>query len=69
MKVIKTSPQPTFQPIEIKITIESEEELDLFITLCGNSYTVSNSISSVEGISLDQRDLLEEMLSCIYKAL
>ena len=27
MKVTKTSPQPNFQPIEIKITIESKEEL------------------------------------------
>ena len=26
MKVTKTSPQPTFQPIELKITIESAEE-------------------------------------------
>ena len=26
MKVTKTSTQPTFQPIELKITIESQEE-------------------------------------------
>lgn len=26
MKVTKTSPQPKFQPIELKITIESAEE-------------------------------------------
>ena len=26
MKITKTSTQPTFQPIELKITIESEEE-------------------------------------------
>ena len=29
MKVTKTSPQPVFQPIELKITIESQEELQL----------------------------------------
>ena len=27
MKVTKTSTQPAFQPIELKITIESQEEL------------------------------------------
>ena len=69
MKVQKTSTQPAFQPIEIKITIESEEEFDLFIMLCNNSYNVSNSISSVEDISSDQKGLLEEMLSGIYKTL
>lgn len=69
MKVTKTPTQPTFQPIELKITIESEEELDLFIMLCNNSYTVSNSISSVEDISSDKKYLLEEMLSDICKTL
>lgn len=32
MKVTKTSTQPAFQPIELKITIESQEELhDLLV--------------------------------------
>lgn len=69
MKVQKTSTQPSFQPIELNITIESEEEFDLFIMLCRNSYTVIKSVSDVEGLSLDQKDLLEEILSGIYKTL
>lgn len=69
MKVQKTSTQPSFQPIELNITIESEEEFVLFIMLCRNSYTVIKSVSDVEGLSLDQKDLLEEMLSGIYKTL
>lgn len=69
MKVTKISPQPKFQPVELKITIESEEELALFIILCNNSSTVSKSISEVEEIFLDQRDLLEEMLSGIGETL
>ena len=33
MKVQKTSTQPAFQPIEIKITIESNEELHNLLVL------------------------------------
>lgn len=36
MKVTKTSTQPAFQPIELKITIESEEEYNALVTLAGD---------------------------------
>ena len=62
MKVTKTSTQPAFQPIELKITIESKEEAQLFFMLCNNRHTVSKAVSDAEGLSLDQKRLLEEML-------
>ena len=42
MKVTKTPSQPDFQPIEIKITIESQEELNHLDEICRNSVDVSN---------------------------
>ena len=69
MKVTKTLSQPAFQPIELKITIESQEEYDLFFMLCSNSYIVGKAIAGVEDISSDEQDLLEEMLAGIYKSL
>ncbi len=69
MKVTKTSTQPAFQPIELKITIERQEEYDLFFMLCSNSHTVGKAIAGVEDISSDEQDLLEEMLAGIYKSL
>ena len=69
MKVTKTLTQPAFQPIELKIMIERQEEYDLFFMLCSNSYTVGKAIAGVEDISSDEQDLLEEMLAGIYKSL
>lgn len=46
MKVTKTSTQPVFQPIELKITIESQEELNdllLFSSLSSNIRAVLSS--------------------------
>lgn len=46
MKVTKTSTQPTFQPIEIKITIESQEELHDFLVLSSLSSNIQVVLSS-----------------------
>ena len=35
MKIQKTSTQPVFQPIEIKITIETQEEYDALTDMAG----------------------------------
>ena len=69
MKVTKTSTQPAFQPIELKITIERQEEYDLFFMLCSNDHTVCKAIAGVEDISSDEEDLLQEMLAGIYRSL
>ena len=40
MKVQKTSTQPAFQPIELKITIESQEELHDLLVLSSLSSNI-----------------------------
>ena len=42
MKVTKTSTQPAFQPIELRITIENQEELSHLDEICRNGVGVSN---------------------------
>ena len=50
MKVTKTSTQPAFQPIEIKITIESQEELHDLLVFSSLS---SNIRAVLSGVCLD----------------
>ena len=47
MKVTKTSTQPAFQPIEIKITIESQEELEHLLKLKKMSADIRAVLSNV----------------------
>ena len=47
MKVTKTSTQPAFQPIEIKITIESQEELEHLLKLEKMSADIRAVLSNV----------------------
>ena len=70
MKVQKTSTQPVFQPIEIKITIESEEELDHLDKICRNSVDVSNVYNEyVDALSYDSCDFLDVLLNDIGECL
>ncbi len=46
MKVTKTSTQPVFQPIELKITIESKEELHNLLALSSLSADIRAVLSS-----------------------
>ncbi len=66
MKVQKTSTQPAFQPIELKITIESQEELNHLDEICRNSVDVSNVCDEyVADLSYDSCVFLDALLNDI----
>ena len=70
MKVTKTSTQPAFQPIEIKITIESQEELNHLDEICRNSADVSNVCNEyVDALSYESCVFLDALLNDIGEAL
>ena len=70
MKVQKTSTQPTFQPIELKITIESQEELNHLDKICRNSVDVSNVCNEyVDDLSYDLCVFLDALLNDIGECL
>ena len=70
MKVTKTSAQPAFQPIEIKITIESQEELNHLDKICRNSVDVSNVCNVyVDGLSYASCVFLDALLNDIGECL
>mgnify|MGYP001601868884 CR=1 FL=1 len=68
MKVTKTSPKPAFQPIEIKITIESQEELHdllVFSSLSSNIRVVlSNTCLDYDSATTLKR-LLDDIGECL----
>ena len=47
MKVTKTTTQPAFQPIELKITIESQEELHDLLVFSSLSSKIRGVLSNV----------------------
>ena len=70
MKVTKTSTQPAFQPIELKITIESQEELNHLKEICRNSVDVSNVCNEhADMLSSDSCDFLDVLLNDIGECL
>ena len=70
MKVTKTSTKPVFQPIELKITIESQEELNHLDEICRNSADVSNVCNEyVDALSYDLCVFLDVLLNEIGECL
>ena len=70
MKVQKTSTQSSFQPIELKITIESQEELNHLDEICRNSVDVSNVCNEyVDALSYDLCVFLDALLNDIGECL
>ena len=70
MKVTKTSTQPTVQPIELKITIESQEELNHLDEICRNSVDVSNVCNDyVDALSYESCVFLDALLNDIGECL
>lgn len=64
MKVTKTSTQPVFQPIELKITIESQEELNHLKEICRNSVDVANVCNEcADTLNSDSCDFLDVLLN------
>lgn len=69
MKIQNTSTQPTFQPIEIKITIESEEELQNLLVL-GEASSVIRAVLHENGcVGYDVTTALEFLLDDIAECL
>ena len=70
MKVTKTSAQPAFQPVELKITIESQEELNHLDEICRNSVDVSNICNEyVDALNYDLCVFLDALLNDIGECL
>ena len=64
MKVTKTSTQPAFQPIEIKITIESQEELHDLLVVSSLSSEIRRALSNV-CLDYDSATTLKRLLDNI----
>lgn len=69
MKVTKTSTQPIFQPIELKITIESEEEYQAWKNMTINCLTNPKAMVNATGLSNEYRDLISDAFAAIHEAL
>lgn len=69
MKVTKTSAQPVFQPIELKITIESAQELEHFKHLWQSSSSIYNVCIDQLNIDSDAVFMLEGILDQIGECL
>ena len=70
MKVTKTPTQPAFQPIELKITIESQEELNHLDEICRSSVDVSNICDEyVDALSYESCVFLDALLDDIGECL
>lgn len=68
MKVTKTSTQPVFQPIEIKITIESQEELHdllVFSSLSSNIRVVLSNVCLDYDSATTLKRLLDSIGDCL----
>ena len=64
MKVTKTSTQPAFQPIELKITIESQEELHDLLVFSSLSSEIRGALSNV-CLDYDSATTLKRLLDNI----
>lgn len=69
MKVQKTSTQPTFQPIELKLTIDSVEEYLAWKNMTVNCITNPKAMVNASGLSDEYRDLISDAFSAIREAL
>ena len=64
MKIQKTSTQPAFQPIELKITIESQEELHDLLVFSSLSSNIRGVLSNV-CLDYDSATTLKRLLDNI----
>ena len=69
MKVTKTQSQPTFQPIELKITIESAEELRVLMNTMQANQTNAQAMVNDGTLNHDDAPLLSKMFAEIYEAI
>ena len=69
MKVTKTSTQPVFQPIELKITIESKEEMHNLLVLSSLSADIRAVLDDNSCAEYDVATTLEFLLDDIGECL
>ena len=69
MKVTKTSTQPAFQPIELKITIESKEEMHNLLVLSSLSADIRAVLDDNSCAEYDVATTLEFLLDDIGECL
>jgi len=69
MKVTKTQAEPAFQPIELKITIESAEELRVLKNITAANQTNAQAMTIEGTLSSYNVDTVANILAEIYKAL
>ena len=69
MKVTKTSTQPVFQPIELKITIENQEELHDLLVLSSLSADIRAVLEDNNHAACDVAATLELLLDDIGECL
>lgn len=69
MKVTKTQIQPAFQPIELKITIESADELRVLKDITGAGCDTVHLLLNGGIIDSKRVALADRMLDSIYEAL
>jgi hypothetical protein len=68
MKVTKVSTQPKFQPIELKITIESQEERHNFLVLSSLSSNIRTVLSSCcldPDVAKILKSFLDDIAECL----
>jgi len=69
MKVTKTQSQPAFQPIELKITIESAEELRVLKNMTAANHTNTQAMVIDGTLESSDAHTLAKMFAEIYEAL
>lgn len=69
MKVNKIATQPEFQPVTLRITIESQDELEAVQAFCGRNSTIVGAATDKGIIRSNQYIYVDNMLSSLYEEL
>ena len=69
MKIQKTSTQPTFQPIEIKITIESKEEYQAIKEMASCYIGCPKAMVDSGQLDHDHQDKVETLFFALHEAI